>query len=50
MKITLNPDEEVVKTVKEGLKLKDGYCTHQSGKETYFSCAKYFWCASAKCT
>ncbi len=26
MKITLNPDEEVVKTVKEGLKLKNGYC------------------------
>ena len=26
MKIRLNPDEEVVKAVKEGLKLKDGYC------------------------
>lgn len=26
MKITLNPDEEVVKTVKEGLKKKGGYC------------------------
>ncbi len=26
MKITLNKDEEVVKTIKEGLKLKDGYC------------------------
>lgn len=25
-KITLNPDEEVVKTIKEGLKQKDGYC------------------------
>ena len=26
MKITLNPDAEVVKTIKEGLKAKDGYC------------------------
>ena len=26
MKITLNPDAEVVKAVKEGLKAKDGYC------------------------
>ncbi|MBE6611226.1 MAG: ferredoxin thioredoxin reductase catalytic beta chain [Ruminococcaceae bacterium] len=26
MKITLNPDEEIVRTVKEGLEAKDGYC------------------------
>ena len=26
MKITLNPDKEVVARIKEGLKLKDGYC------------------------
>ena len=26
MKITLNPDKEVVAKIKEGLKLKDGYC------------------------
>ncbi|MBQ9910567.1 MAG: ferredoxin thioredoxin reductase catalytic beta chain [Lachnospiraceae bacterium] len=26
MKITLNPDEEVVRVVKEGLKEKGGYC------------------------
>ena len=26
MRIILNPDEEVVKSVREGLKLKDGYC------------------------
>lgn len=26
MEIILNTDEEVVKTVKEGLKAKDGYC------------------------
>jgi len=25
-KVILNPDKEVVKTVKEGLKAKDGYC------------------------
>ncbi len=25
-KITLNPDAEVVKAVKEGLKMKGGYC------------------------
>ncbi len=25
-KIKLNPDEEIVKTVKEGLKRKNGYC------------------------
>ena len=26
MKILLNPDKELVKTVKDGLKAKDGYC------------------------
>ena len=26
MKITFNPDEEVVKLIKEGLAKKDGYC------------------------
>ncbi len=26
MKITLNPDEEIVRTVKEGLKIRGGYC------------------------
>ncbi|MBE6037107.1 MAG: ferredoxin thioredoxin reductase catalytic beta chain [Clostridiales bacterium] len=26
MKVTLNPDQEVVKTVKEGLEQKGGYC------------------------
>lgn len=26
MKITLNPDKEVVARIKEGLKQKDGYC------------------------
>lgn len=32
MKITLNPDEAVVKTVKEGLKAKDGFCPCKLGK------------------
>ena len=26
MKITLNPNEEIVRSVKEGLKMKGGYC------------------------
>ncbi len=26
MKITLNPDEEIVKTIREGLAKKDGHC------------------------
>ncbi len=26
MKITLNPDKNIVDTVKEGLKKRDGYC------------------------
>ncbi len=26
MKITLNPNEEIVKAIKEGLKAKNGYC------------------------
>lgn len=26
MKITLNPDKEIVKTIQEGLKAKGGYC------------------------
>ena len=32
MKIILNPDEEVVKTVKEGLEKKDGYCPCRLGR------------------
>ena len=32
MKITLNPDSEVVKTIKEGLKNKDGFCPCKLGK------------------
>ena len=32
MKITLNPDESVVKTIKEGLLKKDGFCPCKLGK------------------
>jgi ferredoxin-thioredoxin reductase catalytic subunit len=32
MKITLNPDEAVVRTVKEGLKSKDGFCPCKLGR------------------
>lgn len=38
MKITLNPDEEIVKTVKEGLKAKDGYCPCRVGKAEENKC------------
>ena len=32
MKITLNPDKEVVKTIKDGLSKKDGFCPCKLGK------------------
>ncbi len=32
MKITLNPDSEVVKVIKEGLLKKDGFCPCKLGK------------------
>lgn len=32
MKITLNPDKEVVKTIKDGLLKKDGFCPCKLGK------------------
>lgn len=32
MKITFNPDEAVVNTVKEGLKNKDGFCPCKLGR------------------
>ena len=32
MKITLNPDTSVVKTIKEGLKNKDGFCPCKLGR------------------
>lgn len=38
MKITLNPDEEIVRTVKEGLKQKGGYCPCRVGKKEEYKC------------
>ena len=38
MQIKLNPDAEVVKTVKEGLKAKDGYCPCRVGKDPDYIC------------
>ena len=32
MNIRLNPDKNIVKTVKDGLKAKDGYCPCRVGK------------------
>ena len=33
MNIRLNPDKNIVKTVKDGLKAKDGYCPCRVGKD-----------------
>lgn len=38
MKITLNPDEAVVKLIKDGLKEKDGYCPCRLGKDPDNKC------------
>ncbi|MBQ7907438.1 MAG: ferredoxin thioredoxin reductase catalytic beta chain [Clostridia bacterium] len=38
MKITLNPNPEVVKTVKEGLERKGGYCPCKMGKIQDIKC------------
>ena len=38
MKITLNPDKEIVKTVKEGLKMTGGYCPCRREKKEEFKC------------
>ena len=38
MQIKLNPDEEIVKTVKAGLKAKDGYCPCRVGKDPDYKC------------
>lgn len=32
MKVVFNPDEEVVRQIKEGLEKKDGYCPCKLGK------------------
>lgn len=38
MKITLNPDNEVVKTVKEGLKRTGGYCPCRIQRTEEYKC------------
>ena len=37
-KITLNPDPEVVATIRAGLKAKDGYCPCRMGKLEEYKC------------
>lgn len=38
MKITLNPDAEIVKAVKEGLQRTGGYCPCRTGKKEEYKC------------
>ena len=38
MNIRLNPDNNIVKTVKDGLKAKDGYCPCRVGKDPENKC------------
>lgn len=38
MKITLNPDKEIVNTIKEGLKMKGGYCPCRLEKKEEYKC------------
>lgn len=38
MKITLNPDREIVETVKKGLEAKGGYCPCRYGKAEEYKC------------
>ena len=38
MKITLNPDKQIVQTVKDGLLAKGGYCPCRVGKKEEFKC------------
>ena len=38
MKIRLNENEDIVKTVKEGLKAKGGYCPCRVGKSEDIKC------------
>lgn len=38
MKITLNPDTEIVNTIKEGLKRTGGYCPCRREKKEEYKC------------
>lgn len=37
-KVRLNSDEEIVRTIKEGLKKKGGYCPCRIGKDEKYKC------------
>ena len=43
MKIEFNEDEEIVKTIQEGLKKNDGYCTcrMEKNKDTKCMCKEF---------
>lgn len=36
--IRVNPDPEIVKTIREGLKAKGGYCPCRVGKQEEYKC------------
>ena len=38
MKVIFNPDEEIVKTVKEGLRRTGGYCPCKLGRTEEYKC------------
>ena len=38
MKITVNPDEEIVKIIREGLEKKDGYCPCRTEIKPEYKC------------
>ena len=38
MKIRLNEDEQIVRTIKEGLAAKGGYCPCRVGKKEEYKC------------
>lgn len=38
MKITLNPDKEIVKSIKEGLEQRGGYCPCRMSKTEEYKC------------
>lgn len=38
MKLTLNPDKEIVRTVREGLKRTGGYCPCRREKKDEYKC------------
>ena len=51
MKITLNPDQEIVQTIREGLKRTGGYCPcrRERTEETKCMCKEFREMASGTC-